>query len=138
MQDLSLPPRFNATFTLAADQNAQYLQAVGGGHPVHTSREAALRAGFTDVPLAGIHVIGSAMATFTRQFAANPMQLLHVDVRFLKPAYPGDQLVLLLERCETDHVPRAPFHAARYRGGCTNGDGKNVVSLDFTIRVALA
>lgn len=138
MQDLSLPPQFRATFKLLAEQNVQYLQAVGGGHPVHTSRELALRAGFTDIPLAGIHVLGSAMATFTRQFAANPMQLLNVDVKFLRPVYPGDELVLLLERGHTDHVPPAPFHAARYQGACLNAEGRKAVVLDFTVRVALA
>jgi acyl dehydratase len=135
MQTLSLPPSFDGAFTLSDVRHGDYLQAVGGGHPVHSSRELAVRSGFADVPLAGIHVLGAAMAAFTRQFARNPMQLLSVDTRFVRPAYPGDTLFLALELAESESVAGTPFVAGRYQGSCADARQQRVLVLDFKIRV---
>ena len=134
----SLPPRFSGVFTLSSALHDAYLQAVGGGHPVHSSRDLALQSGFADVPLAGIHVLGAAMATFTRQFAGNPMLLLKVETKFLRPAYPGDSLGLELELLESGEVAGTPFTGGRYQGHCIGTDQQKVLMLDFKIRVALA
>lgn len=133
-----LPPRFAGAFTLSDALHGDYLQAVGGGHPVHSSRDLAVRAGFKNVPLAGIHVLGAAMAAFTRQFARNPMLLLNVETRFLRPAYPGDALGLELELLDSAPVAGTPFTGGRYRGLCTNAERQEVLLLDFRIRVAPA
>lgn len=133
-----LPPRFSGAFTLSNALHDGYLQAVGGGHPVHSSRDLALQSGFADVPLAGIHVLGASMATFTRQFAGNPMLLLKVETKFLRPAYPGDALGLELELLESAAVAGTPFTGGRYQGYCIDADQQKVLMLDFKIRVALA
>lgn len=138
MYNFSLPPRFDGAFTLPADRHCDYLRAVGGGHPVHSSRDLAVRAGFADVPLAGIHVLGAAMATFTRQFSRHPMQLLKVDTRFVRPAYPGDTLALALELLDSEAVAATPLVAGRYQGYCAAPGGQKVLMLDFKIRVAPA
>lgn len=135
MHNLSLPSRFDGAFALPANQHGDYLRAVGGGHPVHSSRELAVRAGFADVPLAGIHVLGAAMSTFTRQFARHPMQLLNVEAKFVRPAYPGDALILELELLDSSHVAGSPFTAHRYQGYCARAHGEKVLMLDFCIRV---
>lgn len=136
MQSISLPRNFEGTFTLSNMQHGDYLDAVGGGHPVHRSRELAVCSGFEDVPSAGIHVLGAAMARFTRQFSRNPMQLLKVDTKFLRPVYPGDGLTLVLELVESNCVPQTLFVAGRYQGACTNAKKQRVLMLDFAIRVA--
>ncbi|WP_424240738.1 MaoC family dehydratase [Achromobacter sp.] len=133
-----MPPRFSGVFTLSSALHDAYLQAVGGGHPVHSSRELALQSDFADVPLAGIHVLGAAMATFTRQFAGNPMLLLKVETKFLRPAYPGDALALELELRESGEVAGTPFTGGRYQGYCIDAGQQEVLMLDFKIRVALA
>ena len=138
MTGLSLPLQFRGGFTLPDARHGAYLQAVGGGHPVHSSRELALRAGFTDVPLAGIHVLGAAMAAFTAQFADNPVQLLKVEAKFLRPAYPGESFELALERLDSEAVAGTSFVAGRYRGYCSNAQAHQVLMLDFKIRVAPA
>lgn len=138
MSMLSLPPRFSGAFTLSHALHGDYLRAVGGGHPVHSSRELALQSGFADVPLAGIQVLGAAMATFTRQFARNPTVLLRVETKFLRPAYPGDALGLELERVESEAIAGTPFTGGRYQGYCFDADQQKVLMLGFKIRVALA
>lgn len=136
MQIISLPRTFEGTFNLSNTQHGEYLHAVGGGHPVHSLRELAVRSGFMDVPSAGIHVLGAAMARFTQQFARNPMQLVKVDAKFLRPVYPNDDLTLALELVESDCVPQTPFVAGRYQGACTNAKQQRVLMIDFVIRVA--
>lgn len=136
MTTLLLPPRFSGSFTLSDALHGNYLQAVGGGHPVHSSRELAMRSGFADVPLAGIHVLGAAMAAFTRQFARNPAQLLKVDTKFVRPAYPGDELELELQLLDSANVAGTPFTAGRYQGYCAAAGRQKVLMLDFKIRVA--
>ena len=136
MDTLVLPARFDGTFTLPDALHINYLRAVGGGHPVHSSRTLAMQSGFADVPLAGIHVLGAAMATFTRQFARNPMQLLKVDTKFVRPAYPGDALVLSLDLLESEGVAGTPFITGRYQGCCAAENRQKVLMLDFKIRVA--
>lgn len=138
MTGLSLPLQFHGGFTLPDARHAAYLQSVGGGHPVHSSRELALRAGFAEVPLAGIHVLGAAIAAFTAQFAANPVQLLKVESKFLRPAYPGESFELALERLDSEAAAGTPFVAGRYQGYCSNAQGHKVLMLDFKIRVAPA
>ncbi|MGY6269763.1 MaoC family dehydratase [Achromobacter denitrificans] len=138
MTRLLLPPRFSGVFTVSETLHGDYLRAVGGGHPVHSSRELAVRAGFADVPLAGIHVLGAAMAAFTGQFARNPMQLLKVETKFLRPAYPGSAFGLELEQVDSDPVAGTPFVGGRYQGYCTDADRQKVLMLDFRIRVAPA
>lgn len=138
MTGLSLPLQFHGGFTLPDAHHAAYLQSVGGGHPVHSSRELALRAGFAEVPLAGIHVLGAAMAAFTARFAADPVQLLKVESKFLRPAYPGESFELALERLDSEAAAGTPFVAGRYQGYCSNAQGHKVLMLDFKIRVAPA
>lgn len=133
-----LPQRFSGAFTLSDALHGDYLRSVGGGHPVHRSRDLAVRAGFKNVPLAGIHVQGAAMAAFTLQFARNPMMLLKVETRFLRPAYPGDALELELELLDSAPVAGTPFTGGRYRGHCINAERQEVLLLDFRIRVAPA
>ncbi|MCW0209362.1 MAG: MaoC family dehydratase [Achromobacter sp.] len=138
MAILLLPPRFSGAFALSAALHGDYLQAVGGGHPVHSSRDLAVRSGFADVPLAGIHLLGAAMAAFTRQFARNPIQLLKVDTKFVRPAYPGDEFELELALLDSKPVAGTPFIAGRYQGHCTNVHRQKVLMLDFKVRVAVA
>jgi len=138
MTTLLLPPRFSGAFALSDARHGDYLQAVGGGHPVHRSRDLAAQAGFAGVPLAGIHVLGAAMAAFTHQFARHPMQLLKVDTKFVRPAYPGDAFALELELLDSESVAGTPFTAGRYRGYCAAADRQKVLLLDFKIRVAPA
>ncbi|SHH21495.1 MaoC family dehydratase [Pollutimonas bauzanensis] len=132
--DVVLPERFIASFKLDEAHLGQYLDAVGGGHPVHSSAAVARAAGFKGVPLPGVHVLGAALAEFTRRCAGIPIQLLDIQSRFLLPVYPGDRLGanLELERGSIRSTER--YRAGRYSGFCTLENGLKALEIHVVLR----
>ncbi len=135
MELMQLPLQFDSSFILSESQHGSYLQSVGGGHPVHASLELALLAGFTAIPVAGIHVMGGAMAAFTRQFERNPVQLISVSSRFLHPVYPDDELKLSMTLDQESQVATARHTTGVYAGHCALATGVKVLALQCSIRV---
>lgn len=120
---------------LDSGQLAAYLDAVGGGHPVHTSSELARRAGFRGTPLPGVLVVGAALAALTRHFAALPIQLLSVESRFLAPLMPGENLGLNW-RLDTASLRRTQRYVqGSYAGSCTAAGGREALAMRALIRI---
>lgn len=136
--DLALPTEFASQFRLEQAQLDAYLNSVHGGHPVHSSDALARAAGFNGVPLAGVHVVGAALAAFTKCFATRPIQLVAIRSRFLLPVYPGDMItvdVLL----DVESVKKRPhYQAGQYSGICFLESGAKAVELDIELRLVLA
>ncbi|MBV6303775.1 MaoC family dehydratase [Candidimonas humi] len=125
----------NERLCLGSARLLAYLAAVGGGHPVHTSPELALRAGFRDTPLPGVLMVGAALASLTRHFATLPILLLSVESRFLAPLMPGDE-VGLAWRLDLSSLRRTRrYIEGAYDGGCTVVDGREALSMRALIRV---
>lgn len=112
-----------------------YLDAVGGGHPVHSSAELARRAGFRDTPLPGVLVAGAALAALTRHFATLPIQLLSVESGFLAPLMPGEELGLSwrLDAATLRRTQR--YTQGSYAGGCKAADGREALAMRALIRI---
>lgn len=132
-----LPPSFSTSFCINDEQLQHYLDAVGGGHPVHASKELALQAGFNDKPLPGVHVQGAALAAFTRQFADKPLQLLRICSRFLAPVYPGQQLQLELKLIPESVKIRPAHQSGAYVGHCLLPSGKEALELEIELRIVV-
>ncbi len=131
---IALPEQFISSFVLGQERLDLYLDAVGGGHPVHSSERIALAAGFKGVPLAGVHVLGAALAAFTRRFADVPVQLLDIQSRFLLPVYPGDAVTASLSLEPGSLTCTERYQAGRYSGFCTLENGANALELHIGLR----
>jgi acyl dehydratase len=135
---LALPTEFASRFQLGQAQLDGYLSSVHGGHPVHSSDTLARAAGFSGIPLAGAHVVGAALAAFTKCFERRPIQLLAIRSRFLLPVYPGD-MVTLEVLLDTESVKtRARYQSGQYSGSCSLENGQKAVDLEIELRLVLA
>lgn len=130
-----LPYFFSEEFQVSQNQMLRYLEAVGGGHPVHTSSDLARKAGFRDTPLPGVLVEGAALAAFTRQFAESPIQLARISAHFVLPVYPGQTLQLELKLQSESVQGRSRNLRGLYAGQCKLLSGERVMALELDVRV---
>lgn len=129
-----LPEVFSAELNVDRDQLGSYLDAVGGGHPVHSSMEVATAAGFSGIPLPGVQLVGAALAACTRQLGALPIQLLRVESAFLRPVYAGDDLVLNVQMLSSHSNTAGTHVTASYEGTASSRDGTPAFSIQFVLR----
>lgn len=134
---VQLPAEFTGRFCLNQEQLDAYLSSVHGGHPVHSSDSLARAAGFNGVPLAGAHVVGAALATFTQCFATRPIQLLAIKSKFFSPVYPGN-MVAVTVLLDNEFIKIRPhYQMGRYVGNCLLENGVKAVELDIQLRLML-
>lgn len=131
-----LPTEFVDTICLSEEHLQHYLQSVGGGHPVHTSRARAIEAGFQAPPVPGVHVQGTILARFTQELALHPIQLLEIKSRFRAPVYPGHPLSIWLSILP-DSLKQGPHYQIGVMAGqAVLADGTIAVELSLTVRIS--
>ncbi|TAL91264.1 MAG: hypothetical protein EPN62_02805 [Candidimonas sp.] len=129
--------KWRESFQIEARQLNAYLASVGGGHPVHSSKELAVRAGFKSTPLPGIQIVGAALAVLTRQMAAFPIKLLDVNSNFLHPILPGDEIHLtwLLDPDSVKETRR--YIEGQYTAACELDNAIKAATMHIRLRVVV-
>jgi len=90
-------PQFEpvATLTVAPDQPRRYAAASHDFNPLHTRPWVARLAGFKAPIAHGMCVLAMASASLVKLYGEDdPALLKKLSVRFSKPAYPGEELIL--------------------------------------------
>lgn len=127
--------KWQESFQIEARQLAAYLASVGGGHPVHSSRELAMRAGFKGTPLPGIQIVGAALAALTRQMATLPIKLLDVRSSFFHPVLPGDEIHLTWSLDPDSIKETERYVEGQYTAVCELGDAIKAATVHVRLRV---
>ncbi len=82
-------------FAVKPDQPARYALASGDYNPIHRVGWVARLSGFKGPIAHGLCVMSMAAGRLIQRFAeGNPDRLLEIALRFARPAYPGDELIL--------------------------------------------
>lgn len=76
------------------DQPYRYGQASGDMNPIHTDPEFARSVGFDDVILQGLCTMTFVHQALAEWSGGDPDAVESLEVRFLDPVYPGDELAI--------------------------------------------
>lgn len=89
------PPTWTAEQVVALDQAVRYAEASGDRNPIHLDDAVARKAGLPGVILHGLCTMAfAARDVVDRACGGDPGRLASLSVRWAKPVFPGQRLVL--------------------------------------------